>query len=166
MILRILFALTLLSLLTVFPAAAQSVEPAVVNASGGFSATSTHSFEYSVGQLIPSGVQAPLTPGVHQPAWNVGLEKTAKTDSKVSVYPSPMESVLYLKPDWKAGETLYYTLFDASGKTILKRDVRLTNGNERQEIEVTSLAAGNYILEVASGNNPANKVRFKLQKLR
>lgn len=166
MILRSFVAIVFINAFTFIKSNAQSIEPAAVNASGGFTSTSTHSFEYNVGQLIPSSVQAPLTPGVHQPAWSVGVAESRVADPKITVFPSPMASILYLQTDWNAGESLQYSLFDALGKRILKQNIHLTTGKERQEIPVGALAAGNYILEVIRGSDAAVATRFKLQKLR
>ena len=169
MVLRYLVALV--SLLTIFiiSAQAQSIEPDAINPAGGSAVSGGQEFEYSIGQLIPSTIQSPHTPGVLQPSWVVtGVEGPVSASLKVRVYPDPMETVLFLQPELDAPGSLRCTLYDASGKTVFRRDIRLTNGRELQEINVSALATGNYVLELTSTNvqGRPEKASFKLQKLR
>jgi hypothetical protein len=169
MVLRYLFALVSLLTCSSISARAQSIEPVDINTTGGFATSGSQEFEYAIGQLIPSTIQSPHTPGALQPAWAVvGVDELSTANLRVQVYPDPMETVLYLQPDFDLPGTLQYTLLDAAGKIVFSRNVRLNQGHEKQEINVSGLATGNYLLEVTGvqGQTKPVKSSFKLQKLR
>jgi hypothetical protein len=62
--------------------------------------------------------------------------------------------------------TLKYSLYDATGKLVMTKSTALMQGNERQEADVQSLAAGQYTLQVQwlEGTTVQNGV-YKIQKL-
>ena len=142
-----------------------------VNASGGSVSIGGDLFAYSVGEMVlvgsASSGQLLVTQGVLQADADISVSLPEGTISEVRllVYPNPVDNILYLQPEMEQGGELSMRLFDVNGRVILDGDVRLGSGNERQEIDMASLAEGSYFLRTAlrQGDQTYNKV-FKIIK--
>ena len=150
---------------------AQSIGPSALTAAGNSTSIAGTIQEYAIGQPM-SGVtyssgSLVVTPNVLQPAVATGVNSLPIALSSLNVFPSPMEQTLFLQPSFNAGGTLRYSLFDAAGKLIADEEAKLATGTEQQSIDVTRLAAGQYMLQVQwsqAGNIYSRG--YKLQKLR
>ena len=142
-----------------------------VNASGGSATIDGDLFAYSVGEMVlvgsASSGQLLVTQGMLQAEPDMSVPLPEGTISKVCllVYTNPVDNILYLQPEMEQGGELSMRLFDVNGRVILDGDVRLGSGNERQQIDMASLAEGSYFLRTAlrQGDQTYNKV-FKIIK--
>ena len=154
------------------PLYAQSIGPSAIDAAGNSITTGGITYEYAIGQpgnnSTFTSASLVVTPGVLQPVINTtGILPDAGLSAQLQVYPDPLETMLFIQPAFKGGGTLQSGLYDASGKLVLRQDALLKTGGERQALDVTQLAAGNYLLQVkwlcAGATSTA---AYKLQKLR
>ncbi|MCD6063727.1 MAG: Secretion system C-terminal sorting domain [Flavipsychrobacter sp.] len=154
-------------------ARAQTIGPATMNVTGDATTIGTDSHEWSVGEmtLVNSFVSSNLvvTQGLLQPApFATGIDRVNATSEQLLVYPNPARDVLMLQPQFQNGGLLQYAIADASGKSILNGNFTLRAGNEKQELDLRSLAAGHYLLQVsfqAPANNTDFRSSFKIEKL-
>jgi len=152
-------------------AGAQSIGPSSVNAAGGSRTIGANTYEYSIGTLaLHQTYSSPtliVTDGVLQPnisSSSVGHQGIAA--SQLSVYPNPVKSTLFLQPGFSKGGNLVYVLTDAAGKTVHTQSSMLPSGKERQEINMSALAAGQYTLSVEwQQDNKKYASAYKIQKL-
>ena len=158
--------------LACFAATAQSIGPSTLNAAGGSAVIGGSTFEYAVGDVVAgttlSSATLVVTQGVLQPARTSQGVHTVATITGLDVYPSPVTDLLYLQPHMTKGGMLQYVLYDAAGKLVLKSgQVALQQGNERQEADVRTLAAGHYLLQVqwTEGGKQLNGA-YKIQKIK
>lgn len=133
---------------------AQSTGPTTLNAAGGSTVTGGNTYEWSIAEMtmvttFNSG-NLTVTQGVLQPGQAPASIEEYEQHSFDSflVYPVPTGDVLYLKPGFEKGGKLTWALFDAQGKQIGFRSVQLTQGNETQSIDLSTLPAANYFLRV------------------
>jgi PKD repeat protein len=69
----------------------------------------------------------------------------------LTVYPNPGTGEITLKPDFGyEAESVAVAIYDFSGKLILNRDSKLSNGSY---LQLNGLAAGVYLLRVSDGIN-------------
>ncbi|WP_276132445.1 T9SS type A sorting domain-containing protein [Polluticoccus soli] len=154
-------------------ARSQTIGPSIINAAGDATIIGSDVHEWSVGEmtLVNSFVSSNLvvTQGVLQPApFATGIDKVDASIQQLLVYPNPTHDVLTLEPQFQNGGQLQYTLADASGKSILRGTFTLKTGNEKQELDLHSLAAGHYVLSVsfqAPANSTDHRSSFKIEKL-
>ena len=133
--------------------AAQRGQSAIDAAGGSKTFSDGNTYEFAIGQTIsgPAYLSSSLvvTPGVLQPAANSTTVKPLTiAGDDLQVYPSPADHTLFLQPAFGSSGMLQYSLLDAEGKTVLRGEAALKSGRERQSLEVTSIAAGQYLLQV------------------
>ncbi len=164
--------LLILLMLAAIGAQAQSIGPKTLNATGGTVTISGNTYEWSVGEMTvintASSSTLVVTQGVLQPTTpTTGIKKTESfTAQQLKVYPTPTQNTLFIQPDFNKSGQLQCYVTDAAGKEILKHEANLQTGNEKQQINMESLAAGNYMLVVLfSSNTDRFQTAFKVQKL-
>lgn len=150
---------------------AQSIGPSTLNASGGSATAGGNTYEWSVGEmtLVSTATSASVivTQGVLQPVQSTNGVGTIDNTmyQYMDVYPVPTSSMLYLQPHFTGGGTLQYSLLDVTGKTIVKEEVTLHTGKEKQSIDLNRLAAANYMLVVHfTGNDGQRTAAYTIQK--
>ena len=67
----------------------------------------------------------------------------------MTLYPNPVNNILYIQPELDNGGELSMRLYDMDGRLIVDRDIRLNSGTERQEIDMASFSEGSYFLRTA-----------------
>jgi hypothetical protein len=67
---------------------------------------------------------------------------------RLNVFPNPVQYVLTIESDFAINGAI--SLTDALGRTVLAVQ---GNGDQRQQINVSSLAAGSYVLRIVDGIN-------------
>jgi hypothetical protein len=151
---------------------AQSIGPSTIDAAGSSVTVGGNTFEYAIGQVMDgstlnAGSSVVITPDVIQPASTTGVNDNTIGTNELQVFPSPVETTLFLKPAFNGGGSLQYKLFDAAGKLVLSKEARLQLGNEQQELDVAKLAVGQYTLQVVwNKSNTAYTAGYKIQKLK
>jgi hypothetical protein len=159
------------SLCAIINVNAQSIGPSGLTAAGNSVNAGGITYEYAIGQTMSGATlyasNLILTPDVLQPASTTGISTPGSAISELQVFPSPMESTLYLRPSFKAGGTLHYSLYDVAGKQITNQEAALISGSEQQTISVERLPVGQYVLQVSWIQQDNTYTRsYKLQKLR
>ena len=82
---------------------------------------------------------------------------------QLSIYPNPTTSILNLQPQFTNGGTLSIELVDMNGRMMQKKEIKLATGTEVQQLDVSSYATGNYLLNVQFENH---KNSYKIQKIK
>lgn len=153
------------------PAQAQSIGPSSINAAGGSGTISGDTYEYSIGTLALqqtySSASLIVTDGILQPNISGSSVKHPPIAAgQLSVYPNPVVSTLFVQPGFSKSGTLQYVLVDAAGKTVYTQATALNLGTERQEINMSALAAGQYTLNVEWQQGGKKYINaYKIQKL-
>ena len=152
------------------PASAQSIGPGSINTSGGRGLISSEAFEYAVGQLTPgqsaSAGAILITPEVLQPQLQAAGVIEQVSENALRVFPNPASTTLFLQPALQAGTTLEYALHDAAGKVVSRGTASLSQGTERQTLQVETLSAGFYTLKTSWTSGGSHyEAAFKVQKL-
>jgi hypothetical protein len=152
-------------------AQAQSMAPSTIDAAGASVTIGGNTYEYAIGQVMDGSTlnagSVIITPDVIQPAFTTGVNDNTISGNELQVFPSPVETTLFLKPSFSGNGLLQYKLFDAAGKLVLSNEAKLQSGNEQQELDVAKLAAGQYTLQVVwNKSNTAYTAGYKIQKLK
>jgi hypothetical protein len=167
--------LTFLSALLFLPLAmhAQSIGPSEMNAAGKSVFAGSNTYEYAIGTVVAGNTfqssSLIVTQGVLQPLIEEpnGVHEPGISSDNLSVYPNPVEQTLFLKPAFGKKGKLEYVLLDGAGRTIMKNSAALEQGNELQEIPMSSYAVGQYTLSVTWQHQGQSKsTAYKIQKIK
>lgn len=150
---------------------AQSIGPSAIDATGASATAGGNNYEYAIGQVVAgntfTSASLVVTPGVLQPAASTGINGHELLAGSMHVFPSPVETTLYLQPAFGSGGLLQYNLYDAAGKRVMNGALRLLSGTERQTIELSQIAAGQYTLDVSwQQADQVYRAGYKIQKLK
>ena len=132
---------------------AQSIAPAAYNVTGGQHQIGAVTYEWSVGEmpLVSTETQPGITvtQGLLQPATltGTGIKETI-AEGLLQIFPNPATGIVFIQPQLNYKGKLAWVLADATGKIIRNNEVYLTQGNERQEINIAALADGPYFLTI------------------
>lgn len=169
---QLLYFLFTAGLLAISTAAhAQSIGPSTLNAGGNSVTVSGNTFEYAIGQVMNGSTLTTgsviITQDVLQPSFTTGVDDNTIAANELQVYPSPVETTLFLKPSFNGKGLLQYRLFDLAGKLLLSYEAQLQLGNELQQLNVATLSAGQYTLQVVwNKSNTTCTAGYKIQKLK
>lgn len=151
---------------------AQSIGPSTLNAAGGSATIGGNTYEWSVAEMTMvntgTGTNLVVTQGVLQPTTPVTSVKNIKVlgADELKVYPVPTRDMLYVQPSLNQKGDLQLALTDINGRVVLQQTAHLATGNEKQEINMSALSAGNYFLNaVFTSSEGAQQTSFKIQKL-
>jgi hypothetical protein len=150
----------------------QKNSPAIINAVGGQSVVNNNTYEWSIGELVLvntfSSSTLVVTQGVLQP-----FQKDNNVDpanylaSNLKLYPVPTDATLYLQPNFSAGSKLNYVVQDITGKQLMKQEVQLASGIERQTINMSAFASATYIVTVQLTEQGKTYLQsFKVEKIK
>lgn len=133
-----------------------------INSSGGNGTGTGGSFSYSLGQtdyVAATGTNGKVSQGVQQPfeIFLLGANQLPEISSEWRIYPNPTTDIVSIKND-NDDVIVNYQLFDVTGKLIATS----TDKVQSNEINMTSLAKGNYILVIQTNNNSTKT--FKIIK--
>ena len=136
-----------------------------LNSSGGQASGSGGSASYSVGQVVYStysGSNGQVNEGVQQPYEFFTVSKVVdkRFNLEMTVYPNPVQYILFLKVEQEALEAgMYAVLYDLAGAQVYSREV---NG-VFTELPVDGLAKGAYLLRI-TGKDQEIRQSFKIIK--
>jgi len=147
----------------------------VLNATGGSKTIGEASFDWSVGEVAmvntfyaPPEKNIIVTQGLLQNELSTPV-KIAGTElaQHLLVFPNPASSTVNLQYSPAATGKLSYRLMDMAGKVVSSKEVPVDMAVVREEINISQLAAANYLLEVLfkDGNNQEAVTAYKIQKL-
>jgi len=72
---------------------------------------------------------------------------------KVSIYPNPVKDNLYVQLADKKSLSFNLIITDLLGKSVLNKDIVLENLNETEQIDVSHLKDGIYMMRISEGEN-------------
>lgn len=152
---------------------AQSVQPAIFNATGGSATVSGNNVEWSIGEMTAvatvsnSGII--ITQGLLQPAENPTSVASQQVITKhVQLYPNPADAFVMVQSNFSEAGNLKMTLTDVTGKVLLQQEVKVDgNGMQKNQVPVSGLAVGNYMLQVSfEGKEQKGAAAYKIQKVK
>lgn len=123
-----------------------------LNASGGSANIAGNLYAYSIGEMVLVSTETSsslvVTQGVLQASGtNMGVEENTLLAESLLLYPNPVANTLYLQPSLPGGGELSLQLSDLRGRLIMERKINLQTGAERQELDLSSLQEGTYLLQ-------------------
>ena len=89
--------------------------------------------------------------GVLLPA-SVSINEVTSIEN-LNVYPNPATDFVSISYTTNGNENVSYRMTDLSGKSVIVRNLGVRNGVQIENIDLSNLASGMYILEIAAGNN-------------
>lgn len=142
-----------------------------LNVTGGSAIISGDVYAYSIGEMVlVSTVETSnlfVTQGLLQSNVDeMGVLENNFLAEGMNIYPNPVGNILYLQPSLSGGGKLSLLLFDLRGRLILQRRINLQTGSERQQLNLSSLQEGTYLLQAnLQQENRTYNHRFKILKL-
>ncbi|HET8809477.1 MAG TPA: T9SS type A sorting domain-containing protein [Flavobacteriaceae bacterium] len=125
-----------------------------VNATGGSANISGNLYAYSIGEMVLVGTESSgtlvVTQGVLQAeGTGLGIEEETLLAESLKLYPNPVANTLYLQPNFPGSGELSLKLFDLRGRLIMQQKADLNSGTERQQMDLSSLQEGTYLLQAS-----------------
>lgn len=79
----------------------------------------------------------------------VGIDEANDVINSVIIFPSPAHNQLNVHVDLKRKTEMNYSVYDLNGRKVLSQSMN----SEKELIDISSLAKGNYILKLSDDNN-------------
>lgn len=139
--------LSLCALLFTWAAQAQTIQPSVVNASGGQLQNATVMVEWSLGEPAISTIsnaENMVTQGFIQPQLYISGVDDFLFGEEISVYPNPVMDHLLFKTSSTRIASL--TIYDMLGRMVLEDTFQT-------ELDVRQLSAGVYFISLLDSEN-------------
>ncbi|HET8809060.1 MAG TPA: T9SS type A sorting domain-containing protein [Flavobacteriaceae bacterium] len=141
-----------------------------LNVSGGSATISGDVYAYSIGEMVlVNTVTKPnliVTHGLLQS--NVDELKTEEVNlltEGLELYPNPVDHILFLQPSLPDGGKLSVELYDLLGRIVMQRETRLDSGIEKQQLDLSALQTGVYLLKASlEQNGKVHNRSFKIIK--
>lgn len=153
-------------------ARAQSIQPAVFNATGGSATVSGNNVTWSVGEMTAVATVANgniiITQGVLQPAESpTSAASQQLITSHVYLFPNPADAFVIVQSNFPDAGDLKMVLTDVTGKVLLHQEIKLSSGMQQNELPVSGLATGSYLLQLAyESKDQHGTATYKIQKVR
>lgn len=160
---------TLLLIAAVATVSAQSLERQVIASTGGYSEANGVSLSFTVGEpVIETAVSGSvvLTQGFQQPDdITTGINDKPSVTVNYTVFPNPTANTITIDLQSDKNVEVELALYDLGGQRIsmLDRKTRV-EGTAQEEMDLTNLAAAQYILVLSDVNGKPLK-NFKVQKI-
>lgn len=151
-------SILLLALLFVRTIEAQNLSPTVVNSSGGVIQNSSHSLEWSLGELVVSTLSSPnnlLTEGFLQPNLAIVGTEDLFDESRLAVFPNPVSDWLNLQTDIPDIKTVQ--VHDVLGRLVLQSGFQPL-------LDVQQLERGTFVVSLYDKQNQFLH-SFKINKI-
>ena len=151
---------------------AQTLSPTIINSTGGTGIINGIIYDYSFGEMTMiqtfSTPNLIVTQGLLQTRTDTaatGIHSNPLETPTISVYPNPTQQLVTFESESQFAEKLNYELTDINGKMITNRELRCSGKKVKEEINLSSLSVGLYLLKitVTSGNQRATQTS-KIQK--
>lgn len=78
---------------------------------------------------------------------------TLNTNNNITIYPNPAYDILYIESNALNVHNAQCSIIDLSGRNILNKEIKLSKGYNRNELNIQHLAKGNYIIKWQYNNN-------------
>jgi hypothetical protein len=85
------------------------------------------------------------------------------TEASIQLYPNPATDEITIQ--FSAGDYMEtkYSIFDSYGTVVLQRDLGIQTGTVLQNVDISNLQTGLYLLKVFKGNNNVESKTFMKQ---
>lgn len=93
-----------------------------------------------------------------------GIKEIKSSTSISTIYPNPVSSTVTVKLNTKENEVLFVEVRDMMGKTVFTQHFMALMGENDMKLNVSSLAAGTYILNVTNSQQQQSKQLFSVSK--
>jgi hypothetical protein len=126
---------------------AQSLSPQVIASAGNSFSTASARIEFTIGEVVTSSLTAggnTLTQGFHQPEIHFASFENYTNDYVFTLYPNPTEQFVTVESTKR--DDMQVHVYDALGQAIQVSSVF----QEKITIDLQTLAAGNYVLMIAT----------------
>lgn len=91
---------------------------------------------------------------------NVGISNVdANSNKYFTISPNPASQILHLNFNLEHTQPIIVLVHDLLGRELIHKDLGLLLGNQRQQLDISSLHSGMYMVELSAGN------RHWIQKL-
>lgn len=159
----------LLGIILAMNALAQK-DPSGINSTGGSATYKTITYDWSVGEM--AAVESYVTPGLIitqgylQPFVLTGTKVEQLTDKKkIVIYPENGKQTFSLETSFEKPGKLNYLLVDLNGRTLLKKETKISGLNSKQSVDLTNYPNGLYLLKVSFTTPDESVIQsFKIQK--
>ena len=79
------------------------------------------------------------------------------TNVQLSIFPNPAETHLYVNGVMPVSESVVFKMLDMQGRTVVNEPAVLSSGAFSRQFDVSTLAAGNYILQLQTNTGVIQK---------
>ncbi|MFO7672061.1 MAG: T9SS type A sorting domain-containing protein [Bacteroidales bacterium] len=153
----------LLTILVVFiglPMFAQEVRfpSAIVSAGGGSNGSSVNLSRWRLGQVHV------VTLSEDVKIKDKSKEDLLTLDWNVTVYPNPVEDLLYLEFELPESKDLFLRITDVVGRVIFIQEARIFINGSHVELNMSNYLPASYLLQITSSDLLSQKV-YCIQKL-
>jgi hypothetical protein len=131
----------------------QSIALSTFNSSGATAVHSSGIYDWSIGEMALvstfSTSNLIVTQGLLQiEPLNVSVKDDPIPPLGIQVFPNPCQDAIYISSELKTDGKMTYNLIDVLGKTILTGELNVVSGSQKQQVPVSTLIAGNYLLQI------------------
>jgi hypothetical protein len=131
----------------------QSIALSTLNSSGGTAVHSSGIYDWSIGEMALvstfSTSNLIVTQGLLQiELLNVSVNDNPTPSLGIQVFPNPSQDAIYISSELKTDGKMMYNVIDVLGKTILTGEWNIISGSQKQQVDVSTLIAGNYLLQI------------------
>jgi hypothetical protein len=167
----IIIAGALISLIGLPEVRGQSIAPSTLNATGGTGTISGNIYDWSVSEMTMistfSGSSVVVTQGILQPDVLPSGVASKNLAQQLQVFPNPASSFLNIRFTSAVEGKLSCQLMDLSGKVLMNRDVTVSHNVTSEQLNIASLAAATYMLEVTFETGDGQQTTsYKIEKLK
>ena len=145
---------------------AQTLSPEVQASSGDYSTSANASLSWTLGEVAvetySSGSNI-ITQGFQQPELLITKVEEAAAGIAVSIYPNPSAGQVSIAFSSTEARKVEMQVLDMSGKLVSKHEEALAQGAQTVSIDLTSLAAGQYMLKITDTKNNTRST-YNIQK--
>ena len=92
---------------------------------------------------------------------NTAVQNNNSSSSLFNIYPNPVRDVFTLEIFASKGNSNSYSIYDLEGKTILHKQLGVISDKYIESIDISSFAAGQYIIELSADGIVASKKIIK-----
>lgn len=145
---------------------AQSLTPAVISTSGGFTANGTAMLSFTAGEMTMVetfyNAGSVLTQGFQQPEdFNVSVKDIEIVNKEISIGPNPTHGLVNMFFDTKEALRLNISVLDMAGRIFYSGEIEKLAGNNFVRMNLSSVACGDYFIEcLVAGRDESNPNKF------
>ncbi len=90
------------------------------------------------------------------------VDRSAEPKAYFSVFPNPVAGILYVEINALEATSTNIEVFDQLGRRLMTQKINLSQGLQNEQIDMSKLPAGTYIVKLMMGNQVMSKLVNKL----